>query len=74
MSTFYFEHINVESKELHEKYETIKVEKMLKDIIDQQIEVSNILNEKNKYLSKSFVWLFMSLFASFIFILISIQL
>ena len=74
LSTFYFEHINVESKELHEKYETIKVEKMLKDIIDQQIEVSNILNEKNKYLSKSFVWLFMSLFASFIFILISIQL
>jgi hypothetical protein len=47
---------------------------MLKDIIDQQIEVSNILIEKNKNLSKSFIWLFASLFSSMVFIILSIQL
>lgn len=74
LSTFYFAHINIESKELHEIYNSLKDEKMLKDIIDQQIEVSNILNEKNSFLSKSFIWLFISLFTSLIFILVSIQL
>ncbi|CAM4003394.1 Hypothetical transmembrane protein [Flavobacterium branchiophilum] len=74
LSTFYFEHISKESKNIHTKFETITEEIMLKDILDQKIEVSNILNEKNKNLSISFVWLFFSLISSMIFILLSIQL
>ena len=46
---------------------------MLKDILDQKIEVSDILNEKNQYLSISFIWLFFSLITSMTFILLTIQ-
>jgi len=74
LSTFYFEHISKESKNIHTKFETITNETMLKDILDQKIEVSNILNEKNQNLSISFVWLFFSLISSMTFILLSIQL
>ncbi|KAB1065937.1 hypothetical protein [Salibacter halophilus] len=74
LSTFYFEHITIVNKELHEKYKNISDESMLKDIIDQQIEVSSILNEKNENLAKSFIWLFAALFASIVFIILSIQL
>mgnify|MGYP001286582983 FL=1 len=74
LSTFYFKHISKESKNIHTKFETITEEIMLKDILDQKIEVSNILNEKIQNLSLSFVWLFFSLIFSMIFILISIQL
>lgn len=74
LSTFYFEHILKESKKIHTKFETITSEIMLKDILDQKIEVSNILNKKNHNLSNSFVWLFFSLISSMTFILLSIQL
>jgi len=74
LSSFYFEHISKEAKSIHKKFETITEEMMLKDILDQKIEVSNILNEKNQNLSISFVWLFLSLIASMTFILLSIQL
>lgn len=74
LSTFYFEHISKESKNIHAKFETITEEIMLKDILDQKIEVSKILNEKNQNLTFSFVWLFFSLISSMIFILLSIQL
>jgi hypothetical protein len=74
VSTFYFEHISKENKAMHKKFEMINEKIMLKDIIDQQIEVSNILIEKNKNLSKSFIWLFASLFSSMVFIILSIQL
>lgn len=74
LSTFYFEHINKDNKALHEKYENLSGEGMLKDIIDQQIEVSNILNEKNENLAKSFIWLFAAFFASMVFIILSNQL
>lgn len=47
---------------------------MLKDIIDQQVEVSNILNEKNKNLAKSFVWLFYSVLILIVFISLTTQL
>ena len=70
LSTFYFAHISKVDKGLHKKYENISEEKMLKDIIDQQIEVSNILNEKNKNLAKSFVWLFLSVLTSIVFIIL----
>jgi hypothetical protein len=74
VSTFYFDHISKKSTEIHNVYKTLEEERMLKDIIDQQIEVSNILNEKNENLSKSFNWLFVALFSTIIFILLSIQL
>lgn len=74
ISTFYYEHINKESKSIHSKFESLTNEKMLKDILDQIIEVSNILNKKNQNLSNSFIWLFFSLIASMTFILLSIQL
>lgn len=74
LSTFYFKHISEINKALHDKYENISDENMLKDIIDQQIEVSNILNEKNENLAKSFIWLFGALFTSMVFIILSIQL
>lgn len=74
LSTFYFEHISKMNKEIHKKYETINDESILKDIIDQQIEVSNILNEKNKNLAKSFTWLIAAFSASMLFIILSIQL
>ena len=74
LSTFYFEHISKEGKNIHTRFETISKEIMLKDILDQKIEVSNILNEKNQNLAISFVWLFFSLIASMTFILLSIQL
>ena len=73
LSSFYFEHISKESKNIHKKFESITDEIMLKDILDQKIEVSNILNEKNQYLSISFIWLFFSLITSMTFILLTIQ-
>lgn len=74
LSTFYFEHISKESKNIHTKFETITEEIMLKDILDQKIEVSSILIEKNQNLSISFVWLFFSLISSMTYILLAIQL
>lgn len=74
LSTFYFEHISIESKNIHTKFQTINEEIMLKDILDQKIEVSNILNQKNENLSIAFIWLFISLISSMTFILLSIQL
>lgn len=74
LSTFYFKHIIEVNKELHKKYENLSDKDMLKDIIDQQIEVSNILNDKNKNLAKSFVWLFISLFTSMFFIILTTNL
>ena len=74
LSTFYFEHISFESKIIHTKFQSINEEIMLKDILDQKIEVSNILNRKNENLSIAFIWLFISLISSMTFILLSIQL
>jgi hypothetical protein len=73
-STFYFEHISKVGDELHKMYSSIDDGQMLKDILDQQVEVSNILNEKNKNLAKSFNWLFLSVLTSIGFIILSTQL
>ena len=73
-STFYFEHISKVSKDLHRRYENINDAEMLKDIIDQQIEVSNILNEKNRNLAKSFAWLFFSVLTLIVFIILTTRL
>jgi hypothetical protein len=74
VSTFYFEHISKFGKDLNKEYENLNDADMLKDIIDQQIEVSNILNEKNKNLAKSFKWLFYSVLILIIFITLTTQL
>lgn len=74
ISTFYFEHISKIGKDLHKRYENLNDAEMLKDIIDQQVEVSNILNEKNKNLAKSFVWLFYSVLILIVFISLTTQL
>lgn len=74
LSLFYYEHIYHAGKDkVTEQYATITADIMLKNIIDQQHEVSNILNEKTKELSNSFNWLFASIVSMFIFILFAIQ-
>jgi len=73
-STFYFEHIATESESIHAKFDKLDENIMLKDILDQKIEISKILNEKRVNLSISFVWLFVSLISSIIFIILSTQL
>ncbi|MEK6495217.1 hypothetical protein [Myroides odoratimimus] len=70
-STFYFEHIAVNTEKLKEKYSDIKEDDMLKDILDQKIEIAKILTKKNKNLKKSFSWLFVLVVTSIIFILLS---
>jgi hypothetical protein len=73
-SLFYYEHIFQAGKDkVSEQYATITADTMLKNIIDQQHEVSNILNEKTKELGNSFNWLFASIISMFIFILLAIQ-
>jgi hypothetical protein len=75
VSLFYYEHIFQTGKEsIIEQYKTINNDAMLKNILDQQHEVSNILNEKRKYLGTSFSWLFATFVSVIIFILLSIQL
>lgn len=74
-SLFYYVHIAKVGKEsILESYKTVNTEIMLKNIIDQQHEVSAILNEKTKELSSSFTWLFVSIVSVFIFILTTTQL
>jgi hypothetical protein len=74
-SLFYYEHIAKVGKEsILESYKTVNTDIMLKNIIDQQHEVSKILNEKTTELGKSFNWLFASIVTVVIFIIFSIQL
>ncbi len=68
-SLFYFEHLHALGKEkVNEEYQELKEDNMIKYIIDQQYEVSKILDSKTSELGKSFNWLFASLvsLASFI--------
>lgn len=72
LSLFYYEHIFQTGKEkVFEKYKTIDEETILKNIIDQQYEVSNILKEKTIELGKSLKWLFFSIVSVMIFIIFS---
>lgn len=74
-SLFYFEHLSALGKEdVSIQYQTLDDQGMLKHIIDQQHEVSEILKRKTSELGKSFNYLFISIFSLIIFIISSLQL
>ncbi len=69
-SLFYFEHISAMSKEqIINKYNELDENTILKQIIDQQYEVSLILNKKTIELNKSFTYLFVSILSLIIFVI-----
>ena len=69
-SLFYFEHIHKLGKtKVLKEYELLDDEKMMKYIIDQQHQVSLILDKKTKALGISFNWLFYSLISFILFAL-----
>lgn len=72
-SLFYFEHLSQLGKEQTlTDYKALSNELILKNIIDQQFEVSKIMEQKTQFLAKSFNLLFTSIVALVIFILSSI--
>lgn len=75
LSLFYYEHIYHAGKnKIATEYESIDENIMLKNIIDQQHEISAILKRKTFALSKIFNWLFVSIISVIIFIFLSNQL
>jgi len=75
LSLFYYEHIYHAGKnKIATEYESIDENIMLKNIIDQQHEISAILKRKTIALSKIFNWLFISIISVIIFIFLSNQL
>lgn len=74
LSLFYYEHIYHAGKnKISDEYENINENIMLKNIIDQQHEISAILKRKTIALDKIFNWLFVSIISVIIFIFISNQ-
>lgn len=74
-SLFYFEHLSKLGKEnTLKEYQNLNPTSMIKYIVDQQYEVSRILEKKTEYLGKSFNFLFVSIISLAIFILTSITL
>ena len=74
-SLFYYEHIYQIGKDnILKQYNNLNSDVILKNIIDQQHEVSHILSKKTKFLSYSFSWLFVSIVSTLFFIIFSIQL
>lgn len=72
LSLFYFEHINaLGKKKIHTEYKELEEHKMLTLILDQQFEVSKILNLKIKALNKAFFILFVSVIILLIFIVLT---
>jgi len=75
LSLFYYDHILQAGKiEMMIKYEQVDETSMLKNIVDQQYEVSKILNRKTEALTKTFNWLFISVVSVMTFIILSNQL
>lgn len=71
-SLYYFEHLSKLGKEnTLKEFENLNDESMLKHIIEQQFEVSQIMKKKTKYLGKSFNYLFASIISVIIFIISS---
>ena len=74
-SLFYYEHLaSIGKEQVLAEYDSISEDKMLKEIIDQQHEVSVILNTKQNEFGKSLIFLFVSMISIIIFILSSFQL
>lgn len=73
-SLFYYEHLAFLGKEnIQQKYNDLDNSEMLKQINEQQFEVSNILKEKTKSLGMSFSVLFFSIISFVLFLLTSKQ-
>jgi hypothetical protein len=74
-SLYYFEHLSKLGKESTlTEYGNLNEELMLKQIVDQQFEVSQIMEKKTKNLGISFNFLFASILSVIIFSLTSISL
>jgi len=75
LSLFYYEHIcHAGKNKVATEYENIDEKIMLKNIIDQQHEISVILKRKTFALSIIFNWLFVSIVSVILFIFLSNQL
>lgn len=75
LSTFYYEHLmEMDKTDLFHKVNGMKEGDMLKDILDQQVEVASILHKKTSTISSAFMWLFVSLISSIIFFILTNQL
>lgn len=71
-SIFYYGHIAKESREkLFDEYKELNEEEMLLSVVEQQYEVSHILQIKNNELRKILFWLYLLLISVTIFILTS---
>lgn len=71
-SLFYFEHLSKNVKDqIEEQYKNLTDDVMIRQLIDQQFEVSQILEQKTKYLSLCFNFLFISIISLVLFILTS---
>lgn len=69
-SLFYYGHIVKETKEkLFDEYKELSEEAMLLSVIEQQFEVSQILQIKNDELIKTLFWLYILLVSVSLFIL-----
>jgi len=74
-SLFYYDHIFKTGKDqIHAKYSDLNEERMLKDILHQQYEISGILINKTTNLNTSLFWLFASVVSVSVFIISSNQL
>ena len=74
-SLFYFEHLSKLGKDgVKTDFESLSESKMLENILDQQFEVSRIMEQKTEYLGRSFNFLFASIISLVIFIITSISL
>lgn len=74
-SLFYYEHLaKIDKLKIEEEYEKLDDKKMLKYILDQQYEISRILEKKTKYFGLTLNILFTSIISLIVFIISSIQL
>ncbi|GAB5424210.1 MAG: hypothetical protein Crog4KO_13570 [Crocinitomicaceae bacterium] len=74
-SLFYFEHLSKLGKaSTLAEYGSLTDDKMLKQLIDQQFEISQIMEKKTENLGLSFNFLFASIIALVVFVLTSIVL
>jgi hypothetical protein len=75
LSLFYFEHLSKLGKvDVKTEFNNLTESKMLENILDQQFEISQIMEQKTENLRRSFNFLFTSIISLMIFILTSILL
>lgn len=70
LSLFYFEHLSKLGRDkIHSKYKALKEDDILKLIVDQQYEISKILESKIKFLNIAFKLIFSSILFLSIFLI-----